>query len=65
MNATPAAADRPAEGSWEELVTLALLGTERRTPPAWAAGREVPVAVLDAAAVGGADRATRVDHVVD
>ncbi|MFF2380062.1 DUF5691 domain-containing protein [Streptomyces sp. NPDC058108] len=51
MNATPAAADRPAEGSWEELVTLALLGTERRTPPAWAAGREVPVAVLDAAAV--------------
>ncbi|MFE4552382.1 hypothetical protein ACFRNH_34245, partial [Streptomyces sp. NPDC056785] len=51
MNATPAAADRPDEGSWEELVTLALLGTERRTPPAWTAGREVPVAVLDAAAV--------------
>ncbi|MFJ4929283.1 DUF5691 domain-containing protein [Streptomyces sp. NPDC088736] len=51
MNATPAAADLPAEGSWEELVTLALLGTGRRTPPAWAAGREVPVAVLDAAAV--------------
>ncbi|MFD1311159.1 MULTISPECIES: DUF5691 domain-containing protein [Streptomyces] len=51
MNATSASAGAPVESSWEELVTVALLGTERRTPPAWAAGREVPVAVLDAAAV--------------
>lgn len=51
MNATPASAGVPVESSWEELVSVALLGTERRTPPAWAAGREVPVAVLDAAAV--------------
>ncbi|QFZ74728.1 hypothetical protein GFH48_16955 [Streptomyces fagopyri] len=51
MNATPASAGVPVESSWEELVTVALLGTERRTPPVWAAGREVPVAVLDAAAV--------------
>ncbi|MFJ2396164.1 DUF5691 domain-containing protein [Streptomyces sp. NPDC087843] len=51
MNATSASAGAPVEGSWDELVTMALLGTERRTPPAWAAGREVPVAVLDAAAV--------------
>ncbi|MFJ8009699.1 DUF5691 domain-containing protein [Streptomyces fagopyri] len=51
MNATPASAGVPVGSSWEELVTVALLGTERRTPPVWAAGREVPVAVLDAAAV--------------
>ncbi|MFG2475278.1 DUF5691 domain-containing protein [Streptomyces fagopyri] len=51
MNATYASAGVPVESSWEELVTVALLGTERRTPPAWAAGCEVPVAVLDAAAV--------------
>ncbi|MEU0035404.1 DUF5691 domain-containing protein [Streptomyces sp. NPDC006333] len=51
MNATSASTGAPVEGSWDELVTVALLGTERRTPPAWAAGREVPVAVLDAAAV--------------
>ncbi|MGW3851862.1 DUF5691 domain-containing protein, partial [Streptomyces fagopyri] len=51
MNATSASAGVPVESSWEELVSVALLGTERRTPPAWAAGREVPVAVLDAAAV--------------
>ncbi|MER5404851.1 DUF5691 domain-containing protein [Streptomyces sp. NPDC002769] len=50
MNATSASTGAPVEGSWDELVTVALLGTERRTPPAWAAGREVPVAVLDAAA---------------
>ncbi|WP_408056040.1 DUF5691 domain-containing protein [Streptomyces luteolifulvus] len=37
----------PAPSAWEELVTAALLGTERRTPP----GREAPVALLDAAAV--------------
>ncbi|WP_128379128.1 DUF5691 domain-containing protein [Streptomyces cavernae] len=36
---------------WEELVTAALLGTDRRTPPVEAAGRDAPVALLDAAAV--------------
>lgn len=50
MNATSASAGAPVEGSWEELVTVALLGTERRPPPAWAPGREAPLAVLDAAA---------------
>ncbi|WP_067278334.1 DUF5691 domain-containing protein [Streptomyces jeddahensis] len=37
--------------SWEELVTAALLGTERRTPPVVYAGRDAPTALLDAAAV--------------
>ncbi|WP_216590870.1 DUF5691 domain-containing protein [Streptomyces brasiliscabiei] len=37
--------------SWEELVTTALLGTDRRTPPGAGSGREAPVALLDAAAV--------------
>ncbi|AWI30541.1 DUF5691 domain-containing protein [Streptomyces tirandamycinicus] len=39
--------------SWDELVTSALLGTDRRTPPdgAPAPGREAPLALLDAAAV--------------
>ncbi|MDQ1008884.1 hypothetical protein QFZ82_003369 [Streptomyces sp. V4I23] len=38
---------------WEELVTSALLGTDRRTPPAGLvpAGKEAPVALLDAAAL--------------
>ncbi|MFE5663849.1 DUF5691 domain-containing protein [Streptomyces niveus] len=38
---------------WEELVTSALLGTDRRTPPAdvMAPGRDAPVALLDAAAL--------------
>ncbi|KOU64061.1 hypothetical protein ADK57_20135 [Streptomyces sp. MMG1533] len=51
MNSTSAPADAPAPGAWEELVTAALLGTERRTPPGSAPGREAPVALLDAAAV--------------
>ncbi|MEU9207493.1 DUF5691 domain-containing protein [Streptomyces sp. NPDC048415] len=51
MNTTSASAGAPAGGSWEELVTVALLGTERRTPPGWGPGREAPVALLDAAAV--------------
>src|SRR5690349_10979130 len=38
-------------GSWEELVTCALLGTKRRTPPGGATGRDAPGALLDAAAV--------------
>ncbi|EGX56046.1 hypothetical protein SZN_29857, partial [Streptomyces zinciresistens K42] len=37
--------------AWEELVTVALLGTDRRTPPGAAPDREAPVALLDAAAV--------------
>ncbi|MFE3638211.1 hypothetical protein, partial [Streptomyces sp. NPDC059168] len=43
-------ATRNGEAPWEELVTAALLGTARR-PPATAAGREAPLALLDAAAV--------------
>ncbi|MCF0091207.1 hypothetical protein B0E37_06328 [Streptomyces sp. MH192] len=43
----------PAPGplSWPELVTTALLGTDRRTPPGLPPGREAPAALLDAAAV--------------
>ncbi|MFF3764681.1 DUF5691 domain-containing protein [Streptomyces sp. NPDC001922] len=37
--------------AWEELVTAALLGTERRTPPVRTPGREPAVTLLDAAAV--------------
>ncbi|WP_254407841.1 DUF5691 domain-containing protein [Streptomyces sp. AC495_CC817] len=37
--------------AWEELVTTALLGTDRRTPPGAVPGRDAPVALLDAAAV--------------
>ncbi|MFJ1973254.1 DUF5691 domain-containing protein [Streptomyces sp. NPDC087903] len=53
MNRTPApgSVGSPAPGAWEELVTAALLGTERRTPPGCEPGREAPVALLDAAAV--------------
>ncbi|MFF1303040.1 DUF5691 domain-containing protein [Streptomyces sp. NPDC058307] len=40
-----------APDAWEELVTSALLGTARRTPPGVAPGPEAPVALLDAAAV--------------
>ncbi|MFI1013697.1 DUF5691 domain-containing protein [Streptomyces sp. NPDC020965] len=38
---------------WEQLVTTALLGTDRRTPPApvMAGGKEAPAALLDAAAI--------------
>jgi len=41
----------PVADAWEELVTAALLGTERRTPPGCPPGRHAPVALLDAAAV--------------
>ncbi|MFD4969726.1 DUF5691 domain-containing protein [Streptomyces sp. NPDC058424] len=43
--------EAPATGAWEELVTTALLGTDRRTPSGGAPGRTAPVALLDAAAV--------------
>ena len=38
---------------WEELVTSALLGTDRRTPPdtVTATGKDAPAALLDAAAI--------------
>ncbi|MBY8845235.1 DUF5691 domain-containing protein [Streptomyces sp. SP2-10] len=52
MNGAPAGEDTTApEHSWEELVTTALLGTDRRTPAHAAPGRPAPVALLDAAAV--------------
>ncbi|MHC3468301.1 DUF5691 domain-containing protein [Streptomyces sp. 7R007] len=50
MSSTPTSVDTPAAGAWEELVTAALLGTERRTPPGCVPGRQAPVALLDAAA---------------
>ncbi|MEU2281333.1 DUF5691 domain-containing protein [Streptomyces sp. NPDC013178] len=36
--------------TWEDLVTAALLGTDRRTPPGAIPGRNAPAALLDAAA---------------
>ncbi|MET7378122.1 DUF5691 domain-containing protein [Streptomyces sp. NPDC005526] len=58
MIRTSAPVEAPASGAWEELVTTALLGTDRRTPPrppgqeeAPATLREAPVALLDAAAL--------------
>ncbi|MFC3578347.1 DUF5691 domain-containing protein [Streptomyces yaanensis] len=51
MSATPAPPDTPSSVSWEELVTVALLGTDRRTPPWLPPGREAPTALLDLAAV--------------
>ncbi|MFC9279332.1 DUF5691 domain-containing protein [Streptomyces collinus] len=51
MNASSAAGGAPAPVSpWEDLVTTALLGTDRR-PPAVAPGGQAPAALLDAAAV--------------
>ncbi|MFE2049859.1 DUF5691 domain-containing protein [Streptomyces sp. NPDC059459] len=49
---TPAAepAVSPGSGTWEELVTAALLGTDRRTPPGCPPGAHAPAALLDAAA---------------
>ncbi|MEU6377670.1 DUF5691 domain-containing protein [Streptomyces sp. NPDC046909] len=50
MNSTSTPVDAPAQGVWEELVTVALLGTERRPPAGGVPGREAPVVLLDAAA---------------
>ncbi|MEU7055266.1 DUF5691 domain-containing protein [Streptomyces sp. NPDC046197] len=51
MIRTSARADAPTSGAWEELVTTALLGTDRRTPPGHVAGQEATVTLLDTAAV--------------
>ena len=51
MNSPLTPLDAPTGSSWEELVTVALLGTERRTLPGIASGREAPGALLDAAAI--------------
>ncbi|GGW90269.1 DUF5691 domain-containing protein [Streptomyces lomondensis] len=51
MTRTSAPVDAPGTGAWEGLVTTALLGTARRTPPGTAPGSDAPVALLDAAAL--------------
>ncbi|MFG3716554.1 DUF5691 domain-containing protein [Streptomyces massasporeus] len=51
MNRTSAPVDAPGADVWEGLVTTALLGTDRRTPPGTAPGPDAPAALLDAAAV--------------
>ncbi|MFJ7076034.1 DUF5691 domain-containing protein [Streptomyces sp. NPDC098781] len=50
MNSPSVPVDSSAPSAWEELVTAALLGTDRRTPPGGTPGREAPEALLDAAA---------------
>ncbi|MEW2447409.1 DUF5691 domain-containing protein [Streptomyces parvulus] len=52
MNSTPTppAAPSATMASWEQLVTVALLGTDRRTPPGCEPGPGAAAAVLDAAA---------------
>ncbi|MFC7844665.1 DUF5691 domain-containing protein [Streptomyces sp. NPDC057382] len=50
MTRTSTPVDAPA-GDWEGLVTTALLGTDRRTPPGVVPGPDAPAALLDAAAV--------------
>ncbi|MGY3203581.1 DUF5691 domain-containing protein [Streptomyces sp. TE5632] len=47
----PHSADPSLPGAWEDLVTTALLGTDRRTPAGAAPGAGAPKALLDAAAV--------------
>ncbi|NEB95069.1 hypothetical protein G3I21_25890, partial [Streptomyces bauhiniae] len=42
--------------TWDDLLTTALLGTDRRTLPIDPAGREAPAALLDAAAVAAVQR---------
>jgi hypothetical protein len=51
MPTTAAPAGAPDGSHWEELVTVALLGTARRTPPGVTARRDAPTALLDSAAV--------------
>ncbi|BFO14654.1 hypothetical protein SHKM778_10420 [Streptomyces sp. KM77-8] len=50
MSTTTTAVDASLPDSWEELVTTALLGTDRRTPAGSAPGPDAPSALLDAAA---------------
>ncbi|MFG2119103.1 DUF5691 domain-containing protein [Streptomyces sp. NPDC048710] len=50
-SSTATAGQALAPPSWEDLVTTALLGTDRRPWTPAAPGREAPVALLDAAAV--------------
>ncbi|WNZ09137.1 DUF5691 domain-containing protein [Streptomyces sp. 11x1] len=50
-NDAPSSTPTTPVPAWEELVTTALLGTDRRTPPGAVPGRDAPVALLDAAAV--------------
>ncbi|MEU5079095.1 MULTISPECIES: DUF5691 domain-containing protein [Streptomyces] len=52
MNGAPSGRDTAIpDGTWEELVTTALLGTDRRAPAHVPPGRTAPAALLDAAAV--------------
>ncbi|MFF0461066.1 DUF5691 domain-containing protein [Streptomyces mexicanus] len=51
MMRTSAPVEAPGPGAWEELVTTALLGTDRRALPAGVPGSRAPSALLDAAAV--------------
>ena len=51
MMRTSAPVAAPGPGAWEELVTTALLGTDRRALPAGVPGGRAPSALLDAAAV--------------
>ncbi|MEU6403495.1 DUF5691 domain-containing protein [Streptomyces sp. NPDC046985] len=51
MMRTSAPVEAPAPGAWEESVTSALLGTDRRRPQGAVSGRQAPAALLDAAAV--------------
>lgn len=53
LSSTDGTTGSGAESPWEGLVTSALLGTDRRTPPAeiMTPGRDAPVALLDAAAL--------------
>ncbi|MEV5998373.1 DUF5691 domain-containing protein [Streptomyces griseomycini] len=50
MSRTTAAVGPSLPDTWEDLVTAALLGTDRRTPAGCAPGPGAPVALLDAAA---------------
>lgn len=47
----PHSADPPLPEAWKDLVTAALLGTDRRTPAGVAPGADAPKALLDTAAV--------------
>ncbi|GAA3771160.1 DUF5691 domain-containing protein [Streptomyces phyllanthi] len=51
MNSTSVAPEALPGSSWEELVTVALLGTDRRAVAGPGAGRDAPVTLLDRAAV--------------